>query len=152
MIASATTVIETSDDDSKIIIDTTIVAECKNYSDPLIVIGRSEGRNFHHARPIITFDPLLIEFPNRHPEAKGGLDRVLSLWSLPSHNTKGFVGSQLIKMHRQGGSWQATNDSIYDAIIYPLFKAVKAEEAETLQNIGEEHGACHRSYTVFLYW
>ena len=138
VIASVSTAIETSDDNTKIIIDTTIVAECKNYSDPLIVIGRSEEASFYRARPIITFDPLLIEFPNRHPETKGELDRVLSLRSLPSHNTKGFIGSQLIRMHRQGGSWQATNDSIYDAIIYPLSKAVKAEEAETLQNIEEE--------------
>jgi hypothetical protein len=128
VIASASSAIETLAEDYRITIDTTIVAECKNYADPLIVIGRDEETSFHHAHPIITFDPLLFPFPDRSPEAKGALDQALSLWSLPSHNTKGFVGSQLIKMHRKNGAWQATNELVYDAIIYPLFKAVKAKK------------------------
>lgn len=115
---------------SKIIIDATIIAECKNYVDPLVVIGSNEGFGFQHAHPIITFDPLRIEFAKRRPRSHDELSRQLSLWNLPSHSTKGFIGSQLIKMHRKGGTWLASNDSVYDSIVYPLAKAVHAEETE----------------------
>jgi len=33
-------------------------------------------------------------------------------------------------MRRQGGKWQATNDSIYDSIVYPLAKAVQNARTE----------------------
>nr|BFE76700.1 hypothetical protein GCM10020092_100010 [Actinoplanes digitatis] len=36
----------------------------------------------------------------------------------------GFVGNQLIRMNLQGGRWRATNDGVFDSIIYPLAKAI----------------------------
>ena len=107
-----------------------LVIECKNYEDPLIVVGEEQD-TVYRSDPVVTFDPLQLDFPklsNRYPSLLFNL----KLWKRPSHSTKGFVGTQLIKMRRQSGRWQATNDSIYDSIVHPLFKATK-EERSTIE-------------------
>lgn len=115
---------------AKIIISATLLIECKNYSDPLVIIGQGNDFRFHNDEPVITFDPLLFEFSDRSPENYGGIYPGLGMWKLPSHTTRGFIGRQLIKMYRKDGKWQSTNQSIYDSIIYPLAKAVESERAQ----------------------
>jgi len=125
---------------AKIIIDATLIIECKNYTDPVVVIGRGNDTRFHNDndKPVITFDPLSFEFANRSPKDYGGLYVRLGIWKLPSHSTKGFIGRQLIKMRRHDGRWQATNDSIYDSIIYPLAKATESERTEVANSASDD--------------
>jgi hypothetical protein len=114
---------------AKIIVNATLLIECKNYSDPLVIIGQSNDFRFHNNGPVITFDPLLFDFSDRNPENYGGIYLGLGMWKLPSHTTEGFIGRQLVKMYRKDGKWQSTNQSIYDSIIYPLAKAAESERA-----------------------
>jgi hypothetical protein len=111
---------------SRVIINAKLIIECKNYADPLVIIGQ-DGARYHNGEPTVTFDPLLIEFADRSPENYAGIEAQLEMWKLPSHVTRGFIGGQLIKMRRQNGRWQATNESVYDSIIYPLAKAAEHE-------------------------
>jgi hypothetical protein len=114
---------------AKVIINATLLIECKNYSDPLVIIGQGNDFRFHNDGPVITFDPLLFEFSDRSPETYGGVYSGLGIWKLSSHATRGFIGRQLVKMYRKDGKWQSTNQSIYDSIIYPLAKAAESERA-----------------------
>jgi hypothetical protein len=118
----------------RVFITLNVLVECKKYEDPLVVIGEDRRVIFHNDDPLIPFDPLLFDFPNRPMESYGGLPGLLDLWKLPSHVTSGFIGSQLLKMRRSNGKWQADNNSVYDSIVYPLKKAVEAERAEMQGN------------------
>jgi hypothetical protein len=115
----------------KVLISAELVIECKNYVDPIVVIGESAEIRYHNDQPAISFDPLQFEFANRDPHSHGRIRMALGLGGLDSHSTVGFIGSQLVKMRRQGGNWQATNDSIHDSIIYPLAKASEYERTQT---------------------
>jgi hypothetical protein len=110
-------------------INVTVIAECKNFADPLIVLGHSGHYGIHSyffQPPVITFDPLQFRFANRDPEEYCGIYATLDMHNLPSCQPKAFVGGHLIKMRRHGDKkWDATNDSVYDSIIYPLAKATK---------------------------
>ena len=116
------------DDVHKISINATVIAECKNFADPLIVVGPTESygtsRYVFHP-PSISFDPLRFGFANRDPKEYPGIYATLDMRMLPSCRPEAFVGNHLIKMRRQGDKWHATNDSVYDSIIYPLAKAAK---------------------------
>ena len=149
VIASATENI--SDAGIKVLADATLIIECKNYNDPLIVIGEN-GRNFYNRDPIISFDPLLIEFANRHIKERGSdLVADLEMWRLPSHSTKGFIGSQLVKMSRKSGNWQAANEAVYDSIIYPLAKAADYEGAEVKALVDEDDKPWSRPALMYIF-
>ena len=134
----------------KVLINATLVIECKNYSDPLVVIGQDEQLRYHNDQPLITFDPLLISFAARDPEVYGSLPMALDMLGLPSHSTRGFIGSQLIKMHRQGGKWRAANDSVYDSITYPLAKAVE-NERKRASDLSDDDRPWHVPGLVYLF-
>jgi hypothetical protein len=118
---------------TKLMIGAILMVECKNYADPLAIVGHDMGYSLQHAQPVMAFDPLAFKFASCDPDKHYSLDGKLKLWKRASHNTEGFIGTQLIRMHRQGGKWQATNDSVYDSIVFPLAKAVEAEEAAILE-------------------
>jgi hypothetical protein len=112
-----------------IIICATLVIECKNYADPLVVIGQGKEIFFHNGEPAITFDPLRFDFPNLGEREQFGIRFALGLGELPSLRDNGFIGSQLVRMDRNKGVWRASNDSVHDSIIYPLIKASDSERA-----------------------
>lgn len=113
----------------KVILAVRIIAECKRFELPLAIIG--EERVVHHNdEPLVPFEPLEYDFPKLAAMSVRQLRVYLNLWRFASHSTRGFIGSQLIRMNRSGGKWQANNNSIYDSIIYPLAKAAKQERAE----------------------
>jgi hypothetical protein len=65
-----------------------------------------------------------------------------------------FIGSQLIRMNRNQGKWQANNNSVYDSIIYPLAKAVNQERAEIREGAfgsGDQDEAMQRLMPTFYY-
>jgi hypothetical protein len=121
----------------KVMVHASLIVECKNYRDPLLVIGQEDQKIYHNDQPIITFDPLQYSFARKHTGNSAGIRFELRLGDLPSNCTQGFIASQLIKMNRNHGSWQASNDSIYDSIVYPLAKASQNETAE-IANVGDD--------------
>jgi hypothetical protein len=114
---------------AEILVHASLLVECKNYKDPLLLIGEPATTIFHNEKPIITFDPLQFDFPRRPGSSQLGIRFELRLGDLPSYCTQGFIGSQLLKMHRNRGVWQASNDAVYDSIVYPLAKADEYEKA-----------------------
>ena len=103
-----------------------VIMECKNYSNPLVLIGSKDDRE---ALPIdtvqVTFDPLDFKFPSssgRSILTKLGLRRARRDGQIGT-----FVGSQLVRMDRKSSKWTADNSSIYDGILYPLLKARQYE-------------------------
>jgi hypothetical protein len=72
---------------------------------------------------IISFDPFSLGFANaRHIKLDGEI-RLERLPGLPT--SADFAGRQLLRLNRQGGTWKADNNAVYDSILYPLAKAWK---------------------------
>jgi hypothetical protein len=99
-----------------------VVAECKSSLNPLVVVGtHGEDFSFHDESIIYPFDPFSLKFSAK-PHAT--LASELELMRLPGYQGKDdFVGHQLVRMNRNGRTWRADNNSIYDGILYPLVKA-----------------------------
>ena len=70
-----------------------------------------------------------------------GIQGYLDMRGFSASHIKGFIGSQLVKMRRNNGKWQANNESVFDSIIYPLSKATEDErrrEREARQDDPED--------------
>jgi len=113
------------------IVQATLVVECKNYSDPLVVIGAGNEVFYHNDEPMISFDPVLhFEYPSFDRYSSVGIRHEMDLGDLSGLVDRGFIGSQLVRMDRNRGEWRAGNDSVHDSIIYPLVKARDYERIE----------------------
>jgi hypothetical protein len=111
---------------ANIILDIYMIIECKSGTNPFILVGE------HGQDPIIwddsidvSFDPLLFDFSEKQHSS---IRHELGLETFPgSYAREDFVGRQLLRMNRQGSTWKADNNSIYDSILYPLAKAWRHE-------------------------
>ena len=99
-----------------------VLVECKNTSNPFVIVGTNSDRwGGLDESIVVTFDPLNFDF---RPKAKISIPSELDLKRLPGDTWKeAFVGHQLVRMNRNRGAWQADNSSVYESILYPLFKA-----------------------------
>ena len=98
------------------------LVECKNYSTPLVVVGRSVDRIFSPIDEcVVSFDPSSLNF--------NGLSNTSIATKLgatsgqPNGQNETFEGHQLVRLDRKSGTWNADNSSIYDHVLYPLVKA-----------------------------
>lgn len=102
-----------------------VLVECKNYSPPLVIIGK---RNTHPSFPVdttyVSFDPLKLFFPRRQYDI---LSQLKLQDACPDDQIGQFTGYQLVRMDRKSGNWVADNSSIYDSALYPLVKARQHE-------------------------
>jgi hypothetical protein len=114
--------------DENISVAVELIIECKNSSNPLILIGEedSHGRYTRNSIDIVSFDPLHIFQFSRDslPSIQGRLG--LNSIEVPGDRT--FVGSQLLRMDNSRGRWQADNSSVYESILYPLAKSWQYEK------------------------
>lgn len=115
--------------DFKVMVAIRLIIECKRFENPLVVIGE-EQVIYHNEEPLIPFNPLLFDFPRLPSKYINNVHVYLDMWQCPSLSTRGFIGSQLLRMNRNRGKWQADNYSAYDGIIYPLAKATSQEREE----------------------
>lgn len=103
-----------------------ILVECKNYTNPVTLIGRESSRR----RPqvdtsFVTFDPFSLGFSGRRTMP-------VEFWTnlrlaVPDGQSEIFTGNQIVHLNRKAGKWAAENSSIYDSVQYPLLKARKHE-------------------------
>ncbi|GLZ57301.1 hypothetical protein [Micromonospora sp. NBRC 107095] len=103
---------------------TQVICECKNTSNPFVIVGESLEHfgSSGSVRVASAFDPLEFDFDGLSSSS----DWELKFGSLPGQLTKpDLLGRQLVRMNRQGSSWRADNSSIFDSIVYPLAKAGK---------------------------
>jgi hypothetical protein len=121
-------------DEVHLVIMATVLIECKNTPNPFVAVGTNSSRwDRLDESASIAFDPLNLDFGSH---AKMSIFSELDLRRLPGNTQKEtFVGHQLVRMNRRNGTWQADNSSVYDSILFPLFKArqhrITSNSAET---------------------
>jgi hypothetical protein len=114
----------------------TVLVECKNYSNPVILIGTESFSD----TPIVDtcfvdFNPLSLGFKRRGARP---IEHALHLnRGAPDGQSEVFIGNQLVLMNRKSGKWVAENSSIHDSVQLPLLKARQYEVKRLRENPGE---------------
>ena len=108
-----------------------LIVECKNSSNPMVFIARPKNESDLHA------SPQEFIFPFRYEMKKDlGGGRGLSR-EVPAFRHLGFDKAyiehqnawkavQFCRIDRKGGGWHANHGGLYDAIFYPMAKAIVA--------------------------
>ena len=104
------------------LISVSLVVECKNTPNPFVVIGEKVADYWFTDPVLLSFDPIPYLYPDAQVSSLGGQLRGPRP---PAEDS--FMGSQLLRMSRKNGNWQADNNAVYDSILYPLAKAVDYE-------------------------
>jgi hypothetical protein len=109
-----------------------VLVECKNYSNPVVMIGRRKStRELPSVDTCFTdFDPLdLMVSESEHMSLLELLDLACGA---KDGQTEIFTGNQLVHMNRKKGGWSAENSAIHDSVQYPLLK-VREHELELIR-------------------
>ena len=104
-------------------VDSQYFVECKNTSDPLLVIGATGASSRYHANTFrASLDPLTLGWEGAPRDAYW----FLHFGRLPgSPDEVRFCGNQLVRMNRHSGRWRADNSGIFDGVAYPLAKVAQ---------------------------
>ena len=120
---------------AKIMAFVELILECKNSTNPLVFITRPKNEADLHATP------KQFLYPNRYEMRKDlGGGRALSREIDPFFHL-GFdqlhychrqrtKAVQFCRIDRKGGDWHANHGGLYDALFYPMAKAVTARRAK----------------------
>jgi hypothetical protein len=128
-----------NDEESKMSLIIELICECKNNSNPFVFIGRPKN-----AKDKNIINPQEYLFPIREyekttsatPDGKQRTYQQISAFKyldLAAHHyyykleTKAV---QFCKIVRSGRAWEATHGTIYDAIFYPLVKALYSRQED----------------------
>lgn len=126
------------DEEQRILIGTHIVAECKNTQHPHVVIGRSTSlRERMRAPEEAWFSSPTVS--GRLAARDGQPERYLQMprWRhMGLHDAEGspsqrsFTGDQLLRLQLRSKEWSADNDGVFDKVVYPLAKSIRALQSE----------------------
>jgi hypothetical protein len=146
------------DTTTRLTVGVRVLAECKQTENPYVLIGRAPSaaasrelraehifrfRTVEVGRENISADSYrLIQVP---PHRYLGLDRLpVSPWK------KDFEANQMTRLERRGGDWRASNDGIFNSLIYPLAKATthfrKRHSGDGIHRVGQDY-----AHTEFIY-
>lgn len=123
---------------AKLSVNVELICECKNADNPFVFITRRKGEHDNDR-----FSPCQFLLPfNTYETREGNITYERSgLRHFNLHKCHYFYADnskavQFCKMARKGKDWEANQGGIYDAIFYPLAKAVVAtrKEDERLRN------------------
>ncbi|PJZ29629.1 hypothetical protein [Leptospira kmetyi] len=119
-------------DKKKILINIEVIAECKNNTNPIVLIGNKEVRR--------KYSPALMKlilFPKQavqiQIEQKSGaiswitesIYRYSKVIENHYYNSDKTISYQFAKITRKGQKWEAIHDNIYDAMILPIVDALE---------------------------
>ena len=110
-----------------------VVVECKAWSQPIVVIGRS-GKEYRRPRAFaearFAKDPLTsADNAARLGGYVGDAPTWLGLRHLSANvESPGFIGTQMVLLERKNGSFRADNSGVFASTIEPLAKAIFAEQ------------------------
>ena len=111
-----------------------VIAECKNYSNPLVFIGRSKSDIDD------LYAPEEMVFPvEKYKEIRETTDRKfqyrdkdaffhLGFEQVHHGFTSNMKAVQFCRINRRGKNWQADHGGLYDSIFYPMAKALLARK------------------------
>jgi len=120
------------DDSLRVSVGVRIFAECKQSTMPYVLVGRAPNERQRATRR----REHSVRFPNvevgRSSAPEGGTrihsvssERYLGLQDDPAAPwADSFVATQMTRLDRKNSSWNATNEGIFTALVYPLAKAV----------------------------
>jgi hypothetical protein len=107
-------------------VSATFLVECKNTSNPYVVVGSADPYPTYYLRHRNTyvpeFDPLALGWQ----EVQSTFDYLDLKAVQPQPFEGGFVGHQLVRLDRSQKQWRADNSGVHDSIVYPLAKAGNA--------------------------
>ena len=115
-----------------------IIVECKNNANPLVFIGRPKSETDDRYGP----EELVFPIPKYEKQRMDSELRIISMetdaffhlgFDQVHHD---FVADtkavQFCRIDRAGKAWKANHGGLYDAIFYPMAKAVTARKREAL--------------------
>lgn len=124
------------DRDTKVTVEARILVECKQSENPFCAVGqelpewRQIGNPTEHTLPA-RYMPKFFNFED-HVVEYGYTWDVLGFRAIALRNGQNnFRATQLTRMERTKsgtGSWSASNAGIFTSLIYPLAKAVRAQQ------------------------
>jgi hypothetical protein len=118
-----------------------LVVECKNSNNPLVFITRSKNDGDTNA------SPEQFRFPMKYQMRKDlgggrGLYRELNGFfhlgfdKIHYRHRQSAKAVQFCRIDRKGSAWHANHGGLYDAIFYPIAKAVTARLADVPRSTG----------------
>lgn len=123
------------DEDAKLAAYVELLVECKNSSNPFVFIARPKNEMDKHRRP----EEFLFPFQYRMKKDLGGGRSTIQ--ELAAFNHLGFdkifnaqirpwKAVQFCRIDRNGKNWHANHGGLYDAMFYPMAKALDARRKE----------------------
>jgi hypothetical protein len=111
-----------------------LICECKNNTNPFIFIGRRKGELDKHdvpeeyLFPVQQYSKIVRQEPKSiQPTPAWAYLELAAHHYYYARDTKAV---QFFKMVMDRGKWHARHEGIYDAIFYPLAKALRARQRE----------------------
>lgn len=119
------------DEVNRIAVSVELYCECKNNDNPFVFIGRRKGEIDKRFRPS-HYNLARNSYDLTCNQMTRTFDAFTYLGLRDSHYyyRQDWKAVQFCKMVRQNQKWQANHDGIYDAMFYPLAKALVARGAE----------------------
>jgi hypothetical protein len=121
------------DDGAKLAAFIELIVECKNSTNPFVFIARHKNEGDRHSQPQEFLFP--YEYEMRKDMGRGlitsrevpafhhlGFDQVYTA------HTASWKAVQFCRIDRKGGGWHANHGGLYDAIFYPMAKAIVARK------------------------
>lgn len=120
-------------DEARMYVAASVLVECKQSSNPYCAVGqelpewRQTGNPAGHTLPV-RYTPKYFDFENNRLQYGYTWDvmgfRKLGL----RHGQTEFRATQLTRIERKGSNWVASNAGIFNDLVYPLAKAVRATQ------------------------
>jgi hypothetical protein len=122
------------DEQQKISLFVELICECKNSSNPFVFLSRNKSPGDNELIPEEYLFPVR-EYHVPIPDSPNSFHIVppFSHFKLANHNYRFQLKSksvQFAKIVRDKNSWQANHAGLYDAVFYPLIKALLARKKE----------------------
>lgn len=120
-----------------------LIAECKNNSNPLVFITRPKNDGDAYASPKQFRYPITYKMMKEPGNARSSYRETDGFFHLGFHkihyrhrlSTKAV---QFCRIDRKGSGWHANHGGLYDAVFYPMAKAVTARLAEIPRGRGPD--------------
>ncbi len=123
------------DENAKLAAFIELLVECKNSANPFVFIARPKNEGDRHRRP----EEFIFPYKYQMKKDLGGgrsMTRELKAFHhlgfdrLYQAHVNAWKAVQFCRIDRKGSSWHANHGGLYDAIFYPMAKALAARRKE----------------------
>lgn len=123
------------DEAAKLSANVELLVECKNSANPFVCIARSKNPSDRHHSPEEFLFPYRYEMKKDLGPGKGMTRQVKAFHHLGfdqvfKAHVRPWKAVQFCRIDRKGSGWHANHGGLYDAIFYPMAKALNARRKE----------------------